>query len=60
MTLGANTVKYKSSLPCIGLSESDSKLWTNFEFCERKNLKHMKKKHIDLQSQAIYVAKKNP
>ena len=27
----------KTHLPCIGLSEIDSKLYTNFEFCEGKN-----------------------
>ena len=35
-------VKYTTPLPCIGLSESDSKLYTNFEFCEGKNHKHLK------------------
>ena len=33
-------------LPCIGISESDSKLHTNFELCERKNLKHLKNTSI--------------
>ena len=47
-------VKYTILSPCIGLSESDSKLCTNFEFCERKHHKHLKK-YIDLQSQASYV-----
>ena len=27
----------KIPLPCIGLSESDSKLYTSFKFCEGKN-----------------------
>ena len=36
-------VKYTTSLPCIDLSESDSKLYTNFEFCKGKNHKHSKK-----------------
>jgi hypothetical protein len=42
MYKGANTVKYTTPLPCIGLSESDSKLYTNFEFCEGKNHRHLK------------------
>ena len=33
--LGASTVKYTTPLPYIGLSESDSKLYANFEFCEK-------------------------
>ena len=35
-------------------SESDSKIYTKIEFGERENHKLLKK-HIDLQSQAIYV-----
>ena len=42
------------SFPNIGLSESDSKIYTNFEFCEGKKLLTFGK-HIDLQSQAIYL-----
>ena len=53
LPLGARIVKYATSLPCIGLSESVSKLYINFEFCEGKNHKHMK--NIDLQSQEFYV-----
>ena len=52
MVTGASTVKYTTSLPSIDLSENDSKAY-NFE---GKNHKHLKK-HIDLQSQAIYVDK---
>ena len=33
---GASTIEYTTPLPRIGLSESDSKLYTNFEFCEGK------------------------
>ena len=40
------------------LSESDSILYNNFEFCEGKNHRHCKK-HINLQSQAVYDDKKN-
>ena len=47
-------VKYTTSLPYIGSSESDSKIYITFEFCEVKSLEHLKK-HIDLQSQIIYV-----
>ena len=43
--------------PCTCSSESDSKHYTNFEFCER--IIKILKKHIDLQSQAICVDKKN-
>ena len=53
-SLGAITVKYTTTLPCIG--ESTSKLYTNFEFCEGKNYKRIK--NSSLQSQAIYVDKK--
>ena len=31
---GASTVKCTTPLVCIDLSESDLKLYTNFEFCE--------------------------
>ena len=51
-------VKYTTPLPSVGLSESDSKLLTNFKFCEWKKLKHLKK-HIDLQSRAIFFDKNN-
>ena len=37
-------VKYTTPLPYIGLSESDSELYTNIEFC-------------DLQNQAYYFDK---
>ena len=32
--VGASTVKYPTTLPCIRLSESDLKLYTDFDFCE--------------------------
>ena len=50
-------VKYTTSLPCIGLSESDLRLYPNFEFCEGKNHKHLENT-FDVQSQAIYVDNK--
>lgn len=37
---GASTVKYITPLPYIGLTESGSKLYTSFVFCEGKNHKH--------------------
>ena len=46
-------VKYTTPLPRMSLSEIDSKLYTKFEFCEGIE------KHIDLQSQVIYVDKNN-
>ena len=42
--------KYTTSLSCICLSESGSKLYINFEFCEGKN-------HKKLKSILIYKAK---
>ena len=33
---GASTVKYTTPLPYIGLSESDSKVYINFEICKAK------------------------
>ena len=32
--MGASTVKYTTSLPYIGLSEINSKLYNKFKFCE--------------------------
>ena len=46
-------VKWTSPNPCLVLSESVSKLHTSFEFYEEKNHRYFRK-HIDLQSQAIY------
>ena len=34
--LGAGMVKYTTSLSYTSLNESNSKLYTNFEFCEEK------------------------
>ena len=53
---GANTIKWTIVDPCVGLTESDSKLYTNFEVCEERIHKHLKT--FDLQSQAIYDDKK--
>ena len=52
----ASTIKYTTPLSCIGSSESASELYINFEICEGKNHKHLKK-HIGPQSQVIYVDK---
>ena len=38
----ASTVKWIAPNPCIYLSESDSKLYTNLDCCEEKNHKHSK------------------
>ena len=40
--MAASTVKCTTPLPCISLSESDLKLYTNFEFCEGKYYKHLR------------------
>ena len=37
---GASTVEWTTLDPCIGLSDSESKLYNNFEFCEEKNHEH--------------------
>lgn len=42
MLEGASTVKYTPPIPFISLRESDSKLYSNFEFCGGKNYKHLK------------------
>ena len=47
---GTSTVKYTTPFPYISLSESGSKLYTKFEFCEGKNYKNLK-------NTLIYTAK---
>ena len=39
---GASTVTWTTLDPCSGLSESNSKLYTNFEFYEIEFHKHLK------------------
>ena len=39
--MGASTVKWTSLHPCSGLSESDPKLYTKFEFHEIEIHKHL-------------------
>ena len=36
-------VKWTTLDPFLVFSESDSKLYTNFEFCEEKSHRHIKK-----------------
>ena len=48
----ASKVKWRTPHLCKGLSESDSKLYTNFENESKRNLKH-----VDIHSQVIYVDK---
>ena len=55
--MGTSTFKYTTPLPCIGLSESDSTLYTKFEFCEGKNHKHLEKKNQKSKNTLIYKAK---
>lgn len=50
--MGANTVNWTPGDAYLGVSESDSKLNTDFEFCEEKFIDISK--NIDLHSQAIY------
>jgi hypothetical protein len=40
MQVGASTVKWRALDPCSGLSESDSKLYTNFDLYEIEIHKH--------------------
>ena len=42
LNLGASMVKWTNPDPCLVLSESDSILCTNFEFCEEKSHRHLK------------------
>ena len=42
MHMGASTVKWIAPNPCLGLSESDAKLYTNFEFCKANINRHIK------------------
>ena len=56
--MGASIVKWTAPNPCPMLNENNSKLYTNFEFCARKNHTH-DSKHIDSQSQVIHDDKNN-
>lgn len=41
--LRASTVKCTTLDPYIGISESNSKPYTKFEFCKEKNCEHLRK-----------------
>jgi hypothetical protein len=41
LLMGASTVKWTALDPCSGLSESDPRLYTNFEFYEIEIHKHL-------------------
>ena len=45
MTVGTSAIQHTTPSPCISLSKGDSKLYTSFEVCERKNHKHLRKAH---------------
>jgi hypothetical protein len=49
--MGASTWKWTNHDPSLGFNDSESKLYTSFEFCEEKYYKHLKKQS-NLQSQA--------
>jgi hypothetical protein len=51
-------VKWITPNPCLVLSESDSKLYTNLEWCEEKNHRHIKR--ILIYKAKQYMMKKNP
>ena len=53
--MDTSTIKYTTPLPCISLSESDSKLYTNFEFCEGTNSKHLKNTLIYKAKQFMFT-----
>ena len=40
---GASTLKWIVHVPCLVFNEIDSKLYTNFEFCEKKTNKQINK-----------------
>ena len=55
--MGANTVKWTAFDPCLGSSESDSNLYTNFEFCDEKIHRHSKNILIYKPKQFVIVKK---
>ena len=58
--MGASIVKWTISDPCLEFSESDSKLYTNFELCdEAKNHRHFKNILI-YNSKKIMMTKQIP
>jgi hypothetical protein len=57
--MGASTVKWTTPNPCLVFSENDSKLYTNFEVCEKRNHKHSRNILI-YKAKQIMMAKKIP
>ena len=53
--LGANTVKWITLDPCLGLSESDPKLYTNFKFHEIEIHKHLENIWIYKAEQIMFT-----
>ena len=51
--MGASTVKWTTPDPCLAFRESVSKLYTNFEFCEENNHRHIKNILIYKAKQSI-------
>ena len=56
--MGASMVKWTTPDPYLSASESDSKLYTIFEFCEENSHKHFENILI-YKRQAIYDDKNN-
>ena len=55
--LGASMVKWTTLDPCSGLSDSDSKLYTTFEFYEIDLHKHLENIWIDKAKQIMFTNK---
>ena len=55
--MGASTVKWTNLDPCKGLSESDPKLYTNFEFYEKEIHKHLENIWIYKAKQIMFTKK---
>ena len=53
-------VKYTTLSPCTCLSESDLKLYNNFESCLRKNHRHFKNTLINKAKQFMLIKIINP
>ena len=53
--VSASMVKYTTSLPCIGVSKSDTKLYTKFDFFEGNNHKHLGNSLIDKAKQIMSI-----
>ena len=54
---GASTVKWTTLDPCLVFNERDTKLYTNFEFCEKKFKDILK--HTNIRSQTNYDENQN-